>query len=80
MWFICIAALGLVGIVREPGVLAAVNPWYAVDFFIRDGLQGFLILGAVVLVLTGARRCTRTWGISVAGRSGWPGSAWCCPR
>ena len=53
VWFTCIAGLGLLGIVREPGVLAAVNPWYAIDFFIRDGLQGFLILGAVVLVLTG---------------------------
>jgi KUP system potassium uptake protein len=31
-----------------------VSPWYAVDFFIRDGLQGFLILGSVVLVVTGA--------------------------
>jgi len=52
-WFLCIAALGIAGIIREPGVLRAINPWYAVDFFIRDGLQGFLILGAVVLVLTG---------------------------
>jgi KUP system potassium uptake protein len=31
-----------------------VNPWYAVDFFIRDGVQAFLILGSVVLVVTGA--------------------------
>ncbi len=53
VWFLCISVLGLRGIVREPGVLAALNPWYAVDFFIRDGLQGFLILGAVVLVITG---------------------------
>jgi KUP system potassium uptake protein len=53
VWFLCIAALGVAGIVREPGVLRAINPWYAIDFFIRDGLQGFLILGAVVLVLTG---------------------------
>ena len=53
VWFSCIAVLGVVGIVQEPGVLKAINPWYAVDFFIRDGLQGFLILGAVVLVLTG---------------------------
>ncbi|MFN8652386.1 MAG: KUP/HAK/KT family potassium transporter [Gemmatimonadales bacterium] len=53
VWFTCIALLGIGGIVREPGVLKAINPWYAVDFFIRDGLQGFLILGAVVLVLTG---------------------------
>ncbi|MDZ4862967.1 MAG: potassium transporter Kup [Gemmatimonadota bacterium] len=53
LWFGCIAVLGVTGILREPGVLKAINPWYAVDFFIRDGLQGFLILGAVVLVLTG---------------------------
>ncbi len=53
VWFFCIAALGIGGIVREPGVLWALSPWYAVDFFIRDGLQGFLILGAVVLVITG---------------------------
>lgn len=53
VWFTCIALLGLGGIAREPGVLKALNPWYAIDFFVRDGLQGFLILGAVVLVLTG---------------------------
>ena len=37
----------------HPEVLRAVNPWYAVDFFINDRLEGFLILGAVVLVVTG---------------------------
>jgi KUP system potassium uptake protein len=40
--------------VRRPEVLAAVNPWHAVSFFLRDGVRGFLILGAVVLVVTGA--------------------------
>jgi KUP system potassium uptake protein len=53
VWFLCIAALGVRGIMLDPSVLRAVNPWHAVDFFIRDGVQGFLILGAVVLVLTG---------------------------
>ena len=53
VWFSCIALLGVRGILREPCVLAALNPWLAIDFFIRDGLQGFLILGAVVLVITG---------------------------
>jgi KUP system potassium uptake protein len=52
-WFVCIAALGIGGIIRQPSVLRAVNPWYAVQFFREDGLRGFLILGAVVLVLTG---------------------------
>jgi len=53
VWFLCIAALGVGGIMREPSVLKAINPMYAFDFFRRDGLTGFLILGAVVLVLTG---------------------------
>ncbi|MBK8002835.1 MAG: potassium transporter Kup [Gemmatimonadetes bacterium] len=53
VWFTVIAVFGLRGILHHPSVLAALNPWYAVDFFIRDGLQGFLILGAVVLVITG---------------------------
>jgi len=53
VWFGCIALLGIRGILFQPRVLLAINPWYAVDFFVRDGLAGFLILGAVVLVLTG---------------------------
>ena len=54
VWFLAIALLGIRGILMAPEVLKAVNPWYAVDFFVRDGVQGFLILGSVVLVVTGA--------------------------
>jgi KUP system potassium uptake protein len=53
VWFGSIGLLGVSGIVRHPEVLAAINPWHAIDFFLRDGLRGFLILGAVVLVVTG---------------------------
>ncbi|HTG83981.1 MAG TPA: KUP/HAK/KT family potassium transporter, partial [Gemmatimonadales bacterium] len=53
VWFISITVLGLGGIARYPSVLQAMNPWYAVEFFLRDGVQGFLILGSVVLVVTG---------------------------
>jgi KUP system potassium uptake protein len=53
IWFLCIAALGIRGIMLEPSVLRAINPWYALHFFAVDGLRGFLILGAVVLVFTG---------------------------
>jgi KUP system potassium uptake protein len=53
IWFGCISALGVRGIMLEPSVLRAVNPWYAVEFFVTDGWRGFLILGAVVLVFTG---------------------------
>ncbi len=34
-------------------MLRAINPWYAVDFFLRQGLAGFTILAAVILVVTG---------------------------
>ncbi|MBI1849644.1 MAG: potassium transporter Kup [Planctomycetes bacterium] len=54
VWFVSIAALGVAEIAREPEILGAVNPWYGVQFFRHNGLHGFLILGAVVLVVTGA--------------------------
>jgi KUP system potassium uptake protein len=53
IWFICIAVLGIMGISREPGVLRAVDPRYAVDFFAREGLAGITILAAIILVVTG---------------------------
>ncbi len=54
LWFGTIALLGLVAIVRHPEVLGAINPWHAADFFLRNRLPGFLVLGAVFLILTGA--------------------------
>ncbi len=53
VWFFVIATLGIAGIVRAPEVLAAVNPAHAADFFLRYRWSGFLILGAVFLVVTG---------------------------
>ena len=38
---------------KHPGVLRALNPWYAHRILHHDGLRGFLVLGAVVLVVTG---------------------------
>jgi KUP system potassium uptake protein len=54
VWFATIAVWGTSGLLAAPEVLWAINPTYAVDFFLRHGPQGFLILGAVVLVVTGA--------------------------
>jgi len=53
IWFLTIAMLGLGGIIRQPAVIAAVNPLYAVRFFLDNGLRGFLVLGAVFLAVTG---------------------------
>jgi len=53
VWFLAIAALGLRWIIVHPGILAAINPKYAVLFFMEHRLHGFLLLGAVVLCITG---------------------------
>lgn len=53
IWFLALATLGLVQIVHQPRVLAAVNPGYALHFFIANPKLGFLSLGAAVLALTG---------------------------
>jgi len=52
-WFLSLAVLGVVNIIKAPEILAAVNPWYAVKFFLSYKLTAFLALGSVVLVLTG---------------------------
>ncbi|WP_044873817.1 potassium transporter Kup [Pseudomonas sp. LFM046] len=54
LWFSVLGALGLYGIVQQPEVLKAVNPWWCVHFFITHPGVGVAILGAVVLALTGA--------------------------
>ncbi|MGE0704925.1 MAG: potassium transporter Kup [Vicinamibacterales bacterium] len=53
VWFVTLGALGLPWILREPAVLGAINPGHAVTFFAANGFQGFAVLGAVVLVVTG---------------------------
>ena len=54
VWFLALAALGVRGIVQHPGVLAALNPIYAVRFFLLHGWMGFFVLGGVFLVVTGS--------------------------
>ena len=54
LWFFTIAILGLVEIAREPEILFAINPYHGLSFFTRNGFAGFVILGAVVLSVTGA--------------------------
>ena len=53
LWFLVLAALGIASIIKNPAVLAAVNPLHAIDFFFREGFRSFMVLGAVFLVVTG---------------------------
>ncbi|WP_213982344.1 potassium transporter Kup [Sphingomonas sp. dw_22] len=54
VYFAVLAVLGLVCIARAPEILWALNPAYAVDFFLIDPKLAFLALGSVVLAVTGA--------------------------
>ena len=54
LWFIIIALLGVAGIARHPGVLAAADPRHAIGFLVDGGWRGFAVLGAVFLAITGA--------------------------
>ncbi|HVV28120.1 MAG TPA: potassium transporter Kup [Rhizomicrobium sp.] len=53
LWFLILAVLGAVAIAREPQILAAANPMYAVTLFVREPWTAFVALGSVVLAVTG---------------------------
>lgn len=53
LWFGTLAALGVVNILHEPRVLEALNPLYAIQFFINAPWIAFVALGSVVLAVTG---------------------------
>ena len=52
-WFGILAASGLAGLARDPSVLAAISPHYALVFLASHGFIGFVTLGAVFLAVTG---------------------------
>jgi len=54
VYFAVLATLGVWHIVGNPHVLIALNPWYAVRFFLEEGYFAFLAMGSVVLAVTGA--------------------------
>ena len=54
LWFIVMGVVGIMHISDDFGILAAFNPWYAVNFLIKEGFLGVVVLGAVFLTVTGA--------------------------
>ncbi len=53
VWFTVLSLLGLKQIIGEPGILAAVNPVYALRYLSQNGADGVLSLGSIFLVVTG---------------------------
>ncbi len=54
LWFAVIGILGIIEIQRYPQVLQAILPWYGISFLLSNHIQGFMVLGAVFLSVTGA--------------------------
>ncbi len=53
VWFVSIAVLGALHIFDDPGVLAAINPYYAIKFLLSHGTVSLITLGLVFLAVTG---------------------------
>src|ERR1700691_4471350 len=53
IWFLVIALLGATAIAKHPGVIAALDPRYAVEYLAHAGRVGFMVLGGVFLCITG---------------------------
>jgi KUP system potassium uptake protein len=53
LWFTTLGILGVNSIVQHPQVLAALNPWYALEFTIHHPTAAFFLLSAIFLALTG---------------------------
>jgi KUP system potassium uptake protein len=54
IWFVAIAVLGIMGILKHPSVFAALDPVYGLSYLFSHGATGFWVLGAVFLCVTGA--------------------------
>ena len=53
LWFFALAALGIRGIITDPTVLRALNPYYAWDFFAHHKMEAYFVMGSLFLVVTG---------------------------
>jgi KUP system potassium uptake protein len=54
VWFLILGALGAWHLADDLSILRAFNPWYGLRFLLENGFVGFVILGSVFLVVTGA--------------------------
>jgi KUP system potassium uptake protein len=67
VWFLILAIMGIFAIATHPQALVAVRPGYGLSFLIHNRLTGFLVLGAVFLVVTGVEALYADMGHFGAG-------------
>jgi KUP system potassium uptake protein len=75
VWFLTIAGFGAMEVAQSPMILRAIDPSYAVQFFLAHGAHGFVILGGVVLAVTGAEALYADMGYFGASPIRW---GWFC--
>ena len=77
VWFSAIGLLGISEVVKDPAVIQGLSPTWAVRFMADHGAAGYLVLGGVVLAVTGAEALYADRGHFGAGpiRMGWFGLA-----
>ena len=71
VWFGALAVIGVASIAKAPGILEAMNPWHAVNFFIQNRWQAFVTMGAVFLAVTGGEALYADMGHFGAGPIRW---------
>jgi KUP system potassium uptake protein len=54
LWFVSIGAIGIWHIAKAPAILKAIDPTYALHFVTGHGTASFIVLGSVLLAITGA--------------------------
>lgn len=54
LWFLVLGVTGMIEIMKQPAILAALNPLHAISFLTHQGAGVFIVLGAIVLAFTGA--------------------------
>ncbi|HMK43705.1 MAG TPA: KUP/HAK/KT family potassium transporter [Dissulfurispiraceae bacterium] len=53
IWFAALSISGLAAVMQHPQVVKALNPYYAADFLLHNGIAGFFVLSEVILCATG---------------------------
>jgi KUP system potassium uptake protein len=53
IWFVSLALSGVFAIAESPEIISALNPYWGIKFLLENGLQGFIVLGEIILCSTG---------------------------
>jgi KUP system potassium uptake protein len=80
VWFVTLGVLGLWRIFEYPQIFVAIYPGFALDFFLRHGMDAFLVLGSVLLAVTGVEALYADMGHFGRRpiRLAWMGLVWPC--